>query len=153
MSSTDAERPTVTSECLLVSRLRNTARMRIRGRVGFLVVVTAVFAIGGDAQAQMNETPFSNIYRRPSVNPMTMLGTGGGVGTGNPLVFQQLIQPRFDQERSVISQMQQGRRIGSLQTQVNALGRGAARMEETIRPTGHITTYQNLSHFYPSAMR
>jgi len=110
-------------------------------------------AIGGEAMAQMNETPFSNIYRRPSVNPMTMLGAGGGMGGGNPLVFQQLIQPRFEQERSMINQMQQGRRIGSLQNQVNALGRGAARMEETIRPTGHITTYQNLSHFYPSAMR
>jgi len=108
-------------------------------------------SISGEAMAQMNDTPFSNIYRRPSVNPMTMLGTGAGVGGGNPLVFQQLIQPRFEQERSIISQMQQGRRIGSLQNQVNALGRGAARMEETIRPTGHITTYQNLSHFYPMA--
>jgi len=136
-----------------------SAWARVRGGRGRWLTLGSVVAMvavvfGGDAFAQMNETPFSNIYRRPSVNPMTMLGTGaGGFGGNNALVFQQLIQPRFEQERSAISQMQQNRRIGSLQTQVNALGRGAARMEETIRPTGHITTYQNLSHFYPSAMR
>jgi hypothetical protein len=112
----------------------------------------AVVALAATASvAQDRAPPFSSIYRRPAVSPYTMMGPGSGVGGGgvNPLIFQQLVQPRFEQEQSQIQQMQQGRSIGSLQSQVNALGKGAARIEQTIRPTGHSTTFQNLSHFYP----
>lgn len=119
---------------------------------GTVFVAAAVALAAAGASAQDRAPPFSSIYRRPSVSPYTMLGAGGGVGgTGgvNPLVYQQLVQPRFQQEQSEIQQMQQGRTLGSLQSQVNSIGRGAARLEQTIRPTGHSTTFQNLSHFYP----
>lgn len=113
--------------------------------------VMALAATGSSAQDRA--PPFSSIYRRPAVSPYTMMGPGSGVGGAggavNPLIFQQLVQPRFEQEQSQIQQMQQGRSLGSLQSQVNAIGKGAARLEQTIRPTGHSTTFQNLSHFYP----
>jgi hypothetical protein len=123
-------------------------------RIGGALVCGAVVALAAtSARAQGGEPPFSSIYRRPSVSPYTMVGPQGGGGRGgagvNPLIYQQLVQPRFQQEDSQIQQMQQGRAIGSLQGEVNALGRGAARLEQTIRPTGHSTTFQNLSHFYP----
>lgn len=100
--------------------------------------------------------PFSNTYRRPSVNPMTMLGTGVGGGVegvaGAGLVYQQLIQPRNLQEQQVISQMQQSRAISTLQGRVSENEkRVTARFDQTIRPTGHASTYMNMSHFYPMA--
>jgi len=97
--------------------------------------------------------PFSNTYRRPSVSPMTMMGAGGGVGFGaggDGLVYQQLVQPRNQQEQQVISQMQQGRAISTLQGRVSENEkRATARFDQTIRPTGHASTYMNMSHYYP----
>ena len=104
-----------------------------------------------DASAQPGSMPFSNTYRRPSVNPMTMLGTGVGVGEigGNALVYQQLIQPRNQQEQQFISQMQQGRAISTLRQEVRqSEKRVTARFDQTIRPTGHAATYMNYSHYY-----
>ena len=133
----------------------------------FPVMVTALglAALGMAAEAvAQNNMPFSNTYRRPSVSPYTMLATGGvagGVvgsgpggavaGTFNPLVYQQLIQPREEQERQFVSQMQQGRQINSLQNRVQQIQRDttARQVSEQIRPTGHAATYLNLSHFYP----
>jgi hypothetical protein len=127
-------------------------RWRTGGTLGCAAVVALVTA---GAFAQDRTPPFSSIYRRPSVSPFTMMGPmggrgGAGAGVGiNPIIYQQLVQPRFQQEQAQIQQMTQGRALGSLQRQVNDLGRGAARLEQTIRPTGHSTTFQNLSHFYP----
>ncbi|MFM7108134.1 MAG: hypothetical protein ACKOZU_05970 [Planctomycetaceae bacterium] len=113
---------------------------------------------GSEARAQ-NAAPFSQTYRRPSVSPYTMLATGGGagvtpggavVGSFNPLVYQQLIQPREDQERSSIYQMQQGRQISNLQNRVQEIQRDttARQVNEQIRATGHVSTYLNYSHYY-----
>lgn len=114
---------------------------------------TAAALAMAPAPAQDRAPPFASIYRRPSVNPYTMMGAVNGVsgagGLNNPLIYQQLVQPRFQQEQSQVQQMQQGRQINSLQGRVNEIGRGAARLEQTIRPTGHATTFQNLSHYYP----
>jgi len=124
-----------------------------------VVAVTLFLCVAGaatDAWAQNGPgaIPFSNTYRRPSVSPMTMMGTGVGAGfdgvAGNGLVYQQLIQPRNMQEQQVISQMQQGRAISTLQGRVAENERRVtARFDQTIRPTGHASTYMNLSHYYP----
>lgn len=125
----------------------------------FGVVLAAGLAVG-EARAQNNGAPFSQTYRRPSVSPYTMLGTSGGagvtpggavVGGFNPLVYQQLIQPREEQERSSIYQMQQGRQISNLQNRVQQIQRDttARQVNEQIRATGHVSTYLNYSHFYP----
>jgi hypothetical protein len=108
-------------------------------------------AWAAEARAQGGVPPFSDTYRRPSVNPMTMLGTGVGVGGlgGNALVYQQLVQPRGQQEQQFISQMQQGRAISTLRQEVRQNEqRVTARFDQTIRPTGHAATYMNYSHYY-----
>jgi len=129
------------------------------GRRGWRAVIVAAGVVGlaGAAEAQ-NNMPFSNTYRRPSVSPYTMLATpgggGGGVsaqGTFNPLVYQQLIQPREEQERQFVTQMQQGRQINGLQNRVQEIQRDTTsrQVNEQIRATGHASTYLNLSHYYP----
>ena len=119
---------------------------------GWPLVVAGVIGLAwaGDCLAQGGAPPFSDTYRRPSVSPMTMLGTGVGAGVGgNALVYQQLVQPRSQQEGQIISQMQQGRAISTLRGDVQkAEQRVTARFDQTIRPTGHAATYMNYSHFY-----
>jgi hypothetical protein len=130
--------------------------------------VVAVMALGGSlgvagtAAAQGNgKLPFSNIYSRPAVSPYTLLasqtgqGNGGGInnmtGAQQPLIYQQIIQPQLQQQQQVIDQQGQTRQLGRLQNQVQQIQRdtSARQIDETIRPTGHASTYQNLSHFYP----
>jgi len=127
-------------------------------------VVSAVLVLGFGAVAEaQNNAPFSNTYRRPSVSPYTMLGAGGGTtmmpgggmvaGGFNPLVYQQLVQPREEQERQFVSQMQQGQRLDGLQNRVQMIQRDttARQVNEQIRATGHVATYLNMSHYYPVA--
>lgn len=104
---------------------------------------------GGQAGAA---PPFSNIYKRPTLSPYTALGfqgsnpmTGGTLGAMQGLVRQQ---------QQVQAQMQMGvqqsRQINQLQGQVRNMQRGPAnRANESIRPTGHASTFLDLSHFYP----
>ncbi len=134
------------------------SRSRMRAVVTAMTVV-ASFGVAGTAAAQGNaKLPFSNIYSRPAVSPYTMLGTqgaGGGInnqtGATSPLVYQQLIQPQLQQQQQVIEQQSQTRQLGRLQNQVQQIQRDTRgrQIDETIRPTGHASTYQNLSHFYP----
>lgn len=127
------------------------------------MVATVMLSHAGlarDAAAQGNgKLPFSQIYSRPAVSPYTMLGTqgsGGGInnqtGALSPLVYQQLIQPQLQQQQQVIEQQSQTRQLGRLQNQVQQIQRDTRgrQIDETIRPTGHASTYQNLSHFYPT---
>jgi hypothetical protein len=130
-------------------------------------VVVAAMAAGGSlgmagtAVAQGNgKLPFSNIYSRPAVSPYQMLGNPqnpmsvdpqtGGVAN-NSLLYQQLVQPQLQQQQQVIEQQSQTRQLGRLQNQVQQIQRDTRgrQIDETIRPTGHASTYQNLSHFYP----
>lgn len=116
-------------------------------------------AWAGDARAQNGENapPFSSTYRRPSVSPYTMLGVGntgvtanGQVAGFNPIVYQQLVQPRQQQEWSLVQQMQQSRQINQVQRDVQQVRTQGpiTQYQQTIRPTGHAATFQNLSHFY-----
>ena len=125
--------------------------------VGVAVLVAGLGTLEASAQ---NNAPFSQTYRRPAVSPYTMLATSSGMGTTaggamvggfNPLVYQQLVQPREEQERSMVYQMQQTRQINNLQNRVQQIQRDttARQVNEQIRATGHMATYQNLSHFYP----
>ena len=132
-------------------------------RTATLALAAFAAGIAVEAQAQNGGLPFSNTntYRRPTVNPMTMMampgaGMGGGVnanGTYNPLVYQQLIQPRFDQESQIVGGMQQARQINNLQNRVQQIQRDTSsrQVNESIRPTGHSATYLNMSHYYPGA--
>jgi hypothetical protein len=128
---------------------------------GIMVAVVIAFHAGlaREVAAQGGaKPPFSGIYSRPAVSPYLMLGTqgnGGGInnqtGAQMPLVYQQLIQPQLQQQQQVIEQQGQTRQLGRLQNQVQQIQRDTSsrQIDETIRPTGHASTYQNLSHFYP----
>jgi hypothetical protein len=127
--------------------------------VAFAAAAGASFGTAGVAAAQgPSKPPFSGTYSRPAVSPYLMLsqqGSGGGIngqtGAQQPLVYQQLIQPQLQQQQQVIEQQSQTRQLGRLQNQVQQIQRDTRgrQIDETIRPTGHASTYQNLSHFYP----
>ena len=139
--------------------------MRRQTRMWAVVAVMALggsLGVAGKAAAQGNgKLPFSNIYSRPALSPYTLLasqaaqGNGGGInnmtGAQQPLIYQQIIQPQLQQQQQVIDQQSQTRQLGRLQNQVQQIQRdtSARQIDETIRPTGHASTYQNLSHFYP----
>jgi hypothetical protein len=103
------------------------------------------------AQQPGGQLPFSNIYRRPSVSPYSMLANI----TDNPLgpqnVYQTQVLPQLQQERQQQQLLKQTKQIGGLQNQVQSIQRSpsARQIDETIRATGHASTYMNLSHYYP----
>jgi hypothetical protein len=136
-------------------------RLRHLIRTFALALAALLAASAGEACAQNGQLPFSNTntYRRPTVSPYTMLAQpGGGMGGGpnaqggmNPLVYQQLIQPRFDQESQIVGGMQQSRQINNLSNRVQQIQRDTTsrQVNESIRATGHSATYLNMSHYYP----
>jgi hypothetical protein len=119
----------------------------------------AVSILPGDASAQGpggGSLPFSNIYKRPVMSPYTALGFNAGnvqntMGGGAANIYQNQILPRLELERQQVEQMRQRKQIGGLTNQVQQIQRGTGmrQIDETIRPTGHASTFQNLSHFYP----
>jgi hypothetical protein len=116
----------------------------------------AVSILPADASAQGpggGSLPFSNIYKRPVMSPYTALGfQGANVQQGGAAnIYQNQILPRLELERQQVEQMRQRKQIGGLTNQVQQIQRGTGmrQIDETIRPTGHASTFQNLSHFYP----
>jgi hypothetical protein len=118
----------------------------------------AVSILPADARAQGpggGSMPFSNIYKRPVLSPYTALGFNAG--NMNPLmggpadIYQNQILPRLELERQQVEQIRQRKQIGGLNNQVRQIQRDTRmrQIDETIRPTGHASTFQNLSHFYP----
>lgn len=109
-----------------------------------------VFAQNGVGGGQK---PFESIYRRPTVSPYQQLSNFANNPQAAPNIYQQMVQPLQQQQEQQIQAMSQGRQLNRLQNQVQQIQRGttARQVDETIRPTGHASTFQNLSHFYPSA--
>jgi hypothetical protein len=127
-------------------------------RITLLVAagLLAVSILPGDARAQGpggGSLPFSNVYKRPVMSPYTALGfQGANVQQGGAAnIYQNQILPRLELERQQVEQMRQRKQIGGLTNQVQQIQRGTGmrQIDETIRPTGHASTFQNLSHFYP----
>lgn len=121
------------------------------------LVASASLAGTTVAQEPQGNLPFTNIYKRPAVSPYTVLGNVGygsnfdqGTGGVNPLLYQQFIQPRMEQERQQTTMLRQNRQIGSLQNQVTSIQRdtSARMLDRSIRPTGHRATFMNTSHYY-----
>lgn len=128
----------------------------------FVAFATVVAAAGTAAAQNPNPLPFSNVYKRPTVSPYTMLGNagaGGGVNQfgGNILspamIYQNQILPQLQQQQQEQALLRQSRQIGGLQNRVQQIQQGTVgrQVDETIRATGHASTYLNLSHYYPSA--
>jgi hypothetical protein len=95
-----------------------------------------------------NATPFSNITRRPSLSPYTALGfQGSNPQSGGTLgAIQGLVRPQQQQA------VRQSRQLSQLQGQVRNIQRPSGGSTiQTIRATGHASTFMEMSHFYPSA--
>jgi hypothetical protein len=120
--------------------------------------IVAVSLAAADAHAQGpggGSLPFSNIYKRPALSPYSALGFAAAnvnaLGGGAANIYQNQILPRLELERQQVEQMRQRKQIGGLNNQVRQIQRDTRmrQIDETIRPTGHASTFQNLSHFYP----
>jgi hypothetical protein len=120
--------------------------------------LTLSLAISSIAVAQgpqgNGSLPFSNMVRRPSMSPYTALGfQGSNQQTGGTLgAMQGLVRPQQQQYAQLQIASRQSRQLSQLQGQVRQIQRpqGGTTIE-TIRATGHASTYMNLSHFYPSS--
>ena len=121
-------------------------------------VVVAAMAAGGSlgmagiAAAQGNgQLPFSNMYSRPTVSPYLQLQQQGMNPLQNQNIYQTMVQPQLQQQQQQLTQLRQARQMNTMQNQVQQIQRDTRgrQIDETIRPTGHASTYQNLSHFYP----
>jgi hypothetical protein len=130
-----------------------------------MAVVAVTFACGAFLSAVASaqgpggmqgggNTPFSNITRRPSISPYMGLAfqgnnpeTGGTLGAMQGLVRPQ--QQQFAQQQQVA---RQSRQLSQMQGQMRNLQRPAGGTTiQTIRATGHASTFMEMSHFYPAA--
>jgi hypothetical protein len=125
----------------------------IAATIGLGASNTAVAQGPGGGQGG-GATPFSNIVRRPSMSPYTALGfQGSNPQTGSTLgAMQGLVRPQQQQFMQQQQAVRQSRQLSQLQGQVRKIQRpsGGATIQ-TIRATGHASTFMEMSHFYPSA--
>ena len=122
-----------------------------------LGAVMLLAVLPGESAAQAPQPggslPFANMYRRPALSPYTALGFQGA----NPLTgatlgaMQGLVQPQVQQQSQIRASMQQARQISQLQRQVRQARPMGGTQTQTIRATGHASTFMELSHFYPMA--
>ena len=127
-----------------------TRWLRVTMRVAVMVGIGFAGAGAASAQAPSN-LPFSTVYRRPNVSPYIQLQQQGMNPLQNQNVYQTLVQPQMQQQQQAIEQLRQSRQMSRMQNQVQQIQRdtSARQVDESIRPTGHRATFQNLSHFYP----
>ena len=98
--------------------------------------------------------PISNITRRPSMSPyMGLAFQGNNPQTGGTLgAMQGLVRPQQQQLAQQQQAARQSRQLSQMQGQMRKIQRptGGAQIQ-TIRATGHASTFLEMSHFYPSA--
>jgi hypothetical protein len=112
------------------------------------------FAQGPVGNQGGGSTPFSNITRRPAMSPyMGLAFQGNNPDTGGTLgAMQGLVRPQQQQFAQQQQAARQSRQLSQLQGQMRRIQRPAGGTTiQTIRATGHASTYMDLSHFYPSA--
>jgi len=106
----------------------------------------------GEAHAQgPGAKPFEDIYRRPNISAYNQISNFSNNPQQSQNIYQQLVQPQLDQQQQRIEQISQGRAVGRLQNQVTQIQQDtrSRQIDPSIRPTGHASTYQNYSHYYP----
>jgi len=128
------------------TRSRQTRAVRIA--TGALLAVA--FAAAAEAQGP-GQKPFQDVYRRPTVSPYLQLQQQGMNPLQNQNIYQTMVQPQVQQQQQQIEQLNQRRQMGQLQNQVRQIQQSpqSRQFDETIRPTGHASTFMNYSHFYP----
>ena len=130
--------------------------IQLQGAMRALLVAAIGCGAAGVAMAQQGQRgqgslPFSTIYRRPVISPYNQIANFSQNPMQNQNVYQQMVVPQLQQQQQQIEQMQQARRLNTIQGRVEQIQRdtSARQIDESIRPTGHRATFQNLSHFYP----
>lgn len=118
-----------------------------------LACVITLSAAPAAAQGNGGQTPFADIYRRPSVSPYTMMQNQAFNPLGVQNVYQEQVLPQLQIQRQQLEQIRQNQQIGTIQRDVRRLQRPPQQASDTIRPTGHVSTFLDLSHFYPAASR
>lgn len=139
---------------MTMSARRVRSMTTLVGTCALGVLTAAVAAAQGPAGAAGGAAPFSNITRRPSMSPyMGLAFQGNNPTTGGTLgAMQGLVRPQQQQFAQQQQAARQSRQLNQLQGQLRKIQRpmGGTNVE-TIRATGHASTYMDLSHFYPSA--
>lgn len=131
--------------------MNRALRTMMRAAVLGIGCVAAASAGTATAQQGPGNLPFSTIYRRPTISPYNQISNF----SQNPMqfqnVYQQMVVPQLQQQQQQLTQLQQARQMTKMQNQVQQIQRdtSARQVDESIRPTGHRATFQNLSHFYP----
>jgi hypothetical protein len=98
--------------------------------------------------------PFSNIARRPTMSPYLALGfQGNNPDTGGTLgAMQGIVRPQQQQFLQQQAALRQSRQLSQMQGQIRQIQRvPGGSTYQTIRATGHASTFMELSHFYPAA--
>ena len=134
------------------ARLGTSARM-----LAICVVAACGCLAGGEAMAQQptpggtGQRPFENTYRRPTVSPYLQIQQQGLNPLQNQNIYQTMVQPQLEQQRQQIEQLNQRRQMSQMQNQMRQIQQSSQsrQLDESIRPTGHASTYMNYSHFYP----
>jgi hypothetical protein len=120
-----------------------------------VLAAAAGLMAAGQAEAQTpgqtGQRPFETTYRRPNVSPYLQLQEQGFNPLQTQNIYQTQVIPRMEQQRQQIEQLNQRRQMGQMQNQMRNMQRGTQvrQLDETIRPTGHASTYMNYSHYYP----
>jgi hypothetical protein len=120
-----------------------------------VLAAAAGLMAAGQAQAQTpgqtGQRPFETTYRRPTVSPYLQLQQQGMNPLQNQNIYQTMVQPQVQQQQQQIQMLQQQRQLNRVQGQVKQIQQSsqARQIDETIRPTGHASTYMNYSHYYP----
>ena len=134
---------------------RGMTRIVMAGAIGIGMLASVEASAQGPAGPQAGgNTPFSNITRRPSMSPyMGLAFQGNNPTTGGTLgAMQGLVRPQQQQFAQQQQAARQARQLSQIQGQVRNMQRPAGGTTiQTIRATGHASTYMDLSHFYPSA--
>jgi Spy/CpxP family protein refolding chaperone len=118
-----------------------------------LACVIVLSATPAAAQSNGGQMPFTDIYRRPSVSPYTMMQNQAFNPLGVQNIYQEQVLPQLQIQRQQLEQIRQNQQIGTIQRDVRRLQRPPQQTSDTIRPTGHVSTFLDLSHFYPGASR
>jgi hypothetical protein len=120
------------------------------------LAMAMLLTVGSTADAQRNgpggaQLPFSSIYSRPAISPYNQISNYAANPQQFQNVYQQMVLPQLQQQQQQLDQLRQQRQMNRMQNQVQQIQRDTRgrQIDETIRPTGHASTYQNLSHFYP----
>jgi hypothetical protein len=124
----------------------------LRGITIATTVACGLLAAAGPASAQApGQKPFQDIYRRPAVSAYNQIANFGDNPQMAGNIYQQIIMPQQQQQRQQLELIEQGRQVGKIQGQVKQMQQSSQtrQLDETIRPTGHASTYMNYSHYYP----